>query len=1044
MTETTSAKSYYPVRTELVNRKAEMALIHDAIVGKERRIVYFKGAGGIGKTRLLEEVLNARGSYPLLRCSDLIDLFHEQFHTPDNIQLFIADKIDPQNYFFQQYRIYRKDLLSNEEKGVERDKLKELAKKRDAQFLTDYRAVVEIGLGRVLLLFDTTEQIQRESETVRELLGAETQYQATFSWLISEAPKLPNTVIVLAGRPKPEIETQICTAFGNQGWRVDEKDLEAFNLTDTCLYIDALLIGSPLAVPLTDEEKDWLFRITDGKPIRLALAFQFINYESIDTLRAGLAGSEPGQEGLTEELDRLLITHLINLPGEFGGAMHFMMLARNGMDRALLEYLTHWDAHTIDSYFEAMKTNVLFKVRDDNIYLHDELYELHDRHYRNDPFTTRAYETIAGYYRGLIAQEKNYRSQQDLRIKALFYELQCNTEKGYQLFARWDEEVIWLHFMGADQRLQDQLMAFANRYLRPGSKFFDQVRADQISVDIIDCDSAIRCVERAITDRNFGEAVDLAEAVLREQNSILATRVAKDGLYQARIVYALAESRLYLGATREARQGLDEAIRILDQCNPVGDQVFWKQRTLARAYNRYGYYYRMRGHYSRSIPLYRRAIGLFKGDPDLRYMRAQTLTNQAFILAQTGDTETAQANVKEAREIWKEFGMSYRFALTLSALCRILVEADRLPEALEEVREAQKLASQIDDLEINVRLMISEGRVRRKQGNEWKSGLTAHPKEKAHDYLSEGENILLKAENLASEKIQVLDRWEIYNELGSLYCDWAWLHRAQHNATRADTCYLQSIKHHEQAIEVVLKSAPPFPPVRNDQDLDGSHRSNMPFQLADSYDDLAQAHGDYAFFLMGGNNRAGGLAELEKGKNALTGAEQTVPPEYRQVEKVIQEFTKPTQSGMDGSPFWLVLGKANLWRGVWAFRLLQEDKLLHMVNLPGDTERVEKLRQDLQQGSITQEEFQNKIAGIEGYGARIEEAIDYLLTSQVYFWHYGETSSQINRNMRYLVQFIKTLDAPYAWMEPRIEKVEKKFQTSLALARNRLQNQLGG
>lgn len=979
--------TFYPARTRLINRTAEMRLIHEAINSKKNHAIFFIADGGIGKTRLLEEVLaqhnflESRG----MRCSDLIDLFHPVYHNPDNVQFHIAEQIDPTNRFFQEYRLKRAAFLSAEEKGVERKKLADLAEKRDMQFLEDYRALTEIGKAHVLLIFDTTEQIQHESDVVQELFGTQTENLAIHAWLTNRAPLLPNTVILLAGRPKPKIEAQIQEGFKSKEWNFQQKNLGTFEQKDAFEYIDALLQDQPLPQAITADQKEWIFKITYGKPIRLALVLQFISYRGIQELQLAIEREK--------DLDKILIEHLNSLPGEYGGAMPYMLVARNGMDASLLKHLTDWPEEKIKKFFEEMQTNVLFRPRGDNLFLHDELYELHDRYFRNHAPTARAFAIIAAYYQNLLKDEPGYLKQLELRVLALFYELRQHLEQGYQTFATWDEEVIWLHFKSADLRLRDEMLKFTNRYLRASSLYYDELIAAQVSAETIDTDNAIRCIEREIADGNFSLAKHMGETVLQTSVPLFAARLAQDPLYKARILYGCAEAAQYSGLSAVTQQYLEEVIRLLENYQPASEaQKFWQARTLGRAYNRFGFSYRVSGHYAKATPSYRKAVTEFR-KVKLDYMLAQTLTNLAYILALTGDNETAFEHVQTALKIYARYGLSYRRVLSQSCLSRILVEANRPLAARKELEEARAIVVQLDDAKAMVKVMIGDGRALRKLGNLWKDNLAMYSKEEADAYFQKGENTLLEAEKAQAalgETAEALDWWEIYNELGSLYCDWAWLHRSRDARILASTCYIRSIEYQEKACEII-------------RNLD------MPFQAADSLDDLAQAYGDRAFFLLEDNRRTEAYEELRKAEQHMALAEATVPANFRSFGRTGLLGEAQTNKREEGAPYWLVLGKSHLWRGVWKFRQLEYEGRLSL-----DVDAVE-----------------------------IEQATELLLTSQAYFKRYGENSALIDRNMRYLSRFMQAIDAPYSWMEEQIKKVEDKYNTTLPIVRMRMQNKLG-
>src|SRR5690349_14539212 len=92
----------------LIGREDILKRVISAISHKSSKshVLYLEGHGGIGKTRLLEEVDNIQKQRKGRKFlwSGIIDLYHEENHSPDNLQKAIAGGLDPYNKYFVQFR----------------------------------------------------------------------------------------------------------------------------------------------------------------------------------------------------------------------------------------------------------------------------------------------------------------------------------------------------------------------------------------------------------------------------------------------------------------------------------------------------------------------------------------------------------------------------------------------------------------------------------------------------------------------------------------------------------------------------------------------------------------------------------------------------------------------------------------------------------------------------------------------------------------------------------------------------------------------------
>ncbi len=162
----------------------------------------------------------------------------------------------------------------------------------------------------------------------------------------------------------------------------------------------------------------------------------------------------------------------MSLPGPPGEIIFYLLYARKGLDADLLHYLLgdRWSISEVEDNLQRVRDFAFVKFRRDTrqCFLHDEVYDLFDRYFQDDPRTGQEYAPFARYYRQRLAAALSSRERADMMVTLLYYELQTNTLAGYhRSFARWDEEAIKGYELGLDMRLRDEMLRFLDRYTGP-------------------------------------------------------------------------------------------------------------------------------------------------------------------------------------------------------------------------------------------------------------------------------------------------------------------------------------------------------------------------------------------------------------------------------------------------------------------------------------------------------------------------------------------------------------------------------------------------
>lgn len=299
----------------LVSRKREMRRVRRAIEahGQDCRVVLVEGAGGLGKTRILEEILRRLGHADTLQIygsplpeddwsnlsnsvaiCNLFDFVDIKLHTRT---YFMEELGDPTNWNgklkFNNYILARDRRRRLTDFGAAYTLAQQADKEAENAFWLDYQQAA--SEQRLVILLDTIEQlaiISSEWLLDRSLLTIKDLMFNTQRWLIEqlESRKFVNTTFIIAGR---RIEGEPFFTALKQGLsQIDLKPvsiyLGPFSQTETKNYFKAVyndMLTQEQQKPglvanvapffkdlINDKERMqvlWLY--TGGQPVRLSL-----------------------------------------------------------------------------------------------------------------------------------------------------------------------------------------------------------------------------------------------------------------------------------------------------------------------------------------------------------------------------------------------------------------------------------------------------------------------------------------------------------------------------------------------------------------------------------------------------------------------------------------------------------------------------------------------------------------------------------------------------------------------------------------------------
>ncbi|MBI3164237.1 MAG: ATP-binding protein, partial [Chloroflexi bacterium] len=271
-------------KSQLVNMEKELRAIKQALAERSQgRLLYVRGEGGVGKTRLLEESAKITQSATGILWGGLIDLYHSNFHSAPHLQKTIANNLDPKDLYFKKYRQFQAEFERKRSSGI--STANELDELEDV-FLADYNLLA--SAKRIALAFDTLEKIDDEYDLVQQIEASAAAGYTIQRWLLRFCANAQNTTIIMAGRPAPALQKRFESDFSQPG-RFEIIQLDGLGRVDTrqLLKIYAKQ-GDKTAVHL-DAYADALWDYTKGAPAHLAMTVELSKHVA-DAVRANPEG----------------------------------------------------------------------------------------------------------------------------------------------------------------------------------------------------------------------------------------------------------------------------------------------------------------------------------------------------------------------------------------------------------------------------------------------------------------------------------------------------------------------------------------------------------------------------------------------------------------------------------------------------------------------------------------------------------------------------------------------------------------------------------
>lgn len=810
----------------LINRKTELNQIRQALLEKilATQVFYITGGGGVGKTRLLEEVLTCiqRGEWAgdYICPKYIVDFYHFETHSIEGLCEAVRHALPQRETAFPSYL---QELERLEE--VKRDYFQpfdvlETQRNEMAEaFLADLNALIEGH--RALLAFDTTEVLQYEPDRVQRLLGLEGAGLEVTNWLIHNLKRIKNAVVLLAGRPHPteQLRRDLRRELGDQ---LTEIKLQNFMEKDTLDYIAELAKGDDpgakriAAIP--EDTRRVIHLYTNGQPILLALTLDYVaeTERLLDDFRTPYSEAASKSKEELREIRSRVQGELVRLHQKYGRradeAIQALGWARKGMNGALLTRVLNEAVgeeisdDQVDELLEEIKRLSFVKVRpeDKRIFLHDEMYDLLQK-YVLEPRVTEAkavYDVIIDEYEQKIAakqkeladwQEKwrtavtgplrtlkrepevpperlaeishtlaqAERDMQRLVVERLHYLLRRDPWEGWQEFVEQAEGA----YSGADVSFDVLLRA----------ELYDFLKRITVNGDLrgeVDRDSAIRLVR---INRYVGykpgeleQIISLADRLRQVEDPVLDSR--QHPLYGAALDCWQGLALVYQGEYLEQAQTLlSRAVTTLEQLTGDEKRFEWRRKNvLAHSHNSLGYLYNQRGQFHAAIQCFQKALPLWR-EIGFGAELANTLNNLARTYAEVGQMEQARRAISDAIELRARLARLYDLALSYNTRGYVYI------------KDGQPLVARAD-CERALSIFRNLGRPRGiglacillAEATRMSADLDIYTPTEKLDLLKDAEKLADEAVDIFTKSApEAIRRVEALIELGCIYRNWA-------------------------------------------------------------------------------------------------------------------------------------------------------------------------------------------------------------------------------------------------------------------------------
>lgn len=706
---------------QFIGRKSLLAQAEDWLKDSAIHLVFYTGGFGIGKTRLLKQILALGNQLKATAIPfNYIDLYHAYHHSDEGLARALVSNFGAHKDYFFAFELASQALEKARAAGDNR---------KAAEYLRAMLRSCEDGMKRlsndhgILVLLDTAEQwVYPTPDSGQSATPA-------WIWLKSWITELPKGMVVLAGRPVCE---QLASEVNAQSVRLDY-----FNAQETRDYISAIARNyqankQSAEFVLSEQDIPLLHDLSEGRPILLSLYLQMA-FQNIEIHRKALTTNN------REELEEFLVRELMN--SEIGEALRVAGRAPKGVDIHLFTgirglrnkdgSISNENLEYAKGEFEQLKKMSFAKTfrESDRLFLHDEMYDMLRRHiyfHKDDPSEAEeareAASQIFKYYTQLIDQKnQELKSLYERLSRGIEFEEIANEERESVILAiraieaprqnlitefisyRWRHEIV---------AGEDPIEAGLRRYYRFVHETASSGRYNLVVSLRIELLSLLKDMEQGNPWRPFIQGLLLIQKVwenlaLGENYGVEIPQLLRNldtipnlpahhksilagflNTWQGTAIIFSREPDY-----ERARQLLSDAIENI-QAIKSQDVSWFKDVADSLAHRQLAYLYRVQGQFDQAI---RHFVEALKNSRAIDFYHEEaTLRNDlGFAQMMVGKFQAARENIEEGLKLRYRVGIGTYIALSNSTLAQYHIATNIYDEARKRARYAVKISQAI-------------------------------------------------------------------------------------------------------------------------------------------------------------------------------------------------------------------------------------------------------------------------------------------------------------------------------------------------------------